>query len=310
MIQQQQQQLIVGAMVFIAVVATGAAFVMLRKAKRSGVQARLDKTGANPASRKQDRNPGDGQKLSGVMGNIGTAVSSGPASATLREQLIQAGYDGPNVPSVYLGTKMVLAVVGVLVALALVAPSSLSSHSKMIAGGGIVVGLFMLPNMVVSSKRKKRCNHIRVYLPHAIDLLEVCASSGMGMDMAWNSVGDEMRQVSPLLADEMVLANLEIRLGAARADAMRHMARRTGADELHSLAAVLVQSERFGTSMSEALTLFAQSMREARSHRAKEAAEKLSVKLMLPMLLFIFPALVLVTAGPAFILLYHALGAH
>jgi tight adherence protein C len=119
-----------------------------------------------------------------------------------------------------------------------------------------------------------------------------------------------MRQVSPSLADEMVLANLEIRLGAARADAMRHMARRTGADELHSLAAVLVQSERFGTSMSEALTLFAQSMREARSHRAQEAAEKMSVKLMLPMLMFIFPALVLVTAGPAFILLYKALGSH
>jgi tight adherence protein C len=302
-----RQEILLGCIVFVAVVATGAAFFMLRKFKRSGVQARLEKTGANPASRdKQTPNAG-AQKISGVMSKVGTAVSSGPASATLREQLVQAGYDGPNVPSVYMGTKLVLAVVGVLVATALIAPSDMSTHGKLIAGGGIVVGMFMLPNFIIGQKRSKRRNHFRSFLPHAIDLLEVCASSGMGMDMAWNSVGEEMRQVSPSLADEMVLAHLEIRLGAARADAMRHMARRTGADELHSLAAVLVQSERFGTSMSEALTLFAQSMREARSHRAQEAAEKMSVKLMLPMLMFIFPALVLVTAGPAFILLYRAL---
>jgi tight adherence protein C len=298
-------------MVFVAVVAVGGGIVMLRNNKRGGVQARLEKTGANPTARsKQSQSAANAEKISGVMGKVGTAVSSGKASATLREQLIQAGYDGPNVPSIYMGTKLVLAVIGVIVAGAIILPSSLSTHARLMVGGGLVGGLFMLPNIIIGQKRSKRRNHFKMYLPHAIDLLEVCASSGMGMDMAWNSVGEEMRQVSPSLADEMVLANLEIRLGAARADAMRHMARRTGADELHSLAAVLVQSERFGTSMSEALTLFAQSMREARSHRAQEAAEKMSVKLMLPMLMFIFPALVLVTAGPAFILLYKALGSH
>src|SRR5581483_2241142 len=105
--------------------------------------------------------------------------------------------------------------------------------------------------------------------------------------------------VSPVLADEMALTNLEIHLGAARADAMRAMASRTGAEELSSLVAILVQSERFGTSIIEALRIFAMSMRENRSMHSQEEAEKMAVKLIFPMVLFIFPAMLMVLAGPA-----------
>jgi tight adherence protein C len=121
----------------------------------------------------------------------------------------------------------------------------------------------------------------------------------MGLDMGWNAVADESRRVSDTLADEMALTNLEMHLGANRTSAMRHMVERTGVDELGSLVAVLVQSERFGTSITEALRTFAKSMREIRSQRAQECAEKMAVKLIFPMVLFIFPVTFIVVGGPA-----------
>jgi len=123
----------------------------------------------------------------------------------------------------------------------------------------------------------------------------------------WNAVTAEMHTVSSILADEMALTNLEMHLGAPRALAMRHLADRTKADELASLVAVMVQSERFGTSMSDAMRTFASSMREQRSHKAQEEAETMAVKLIFPMIIFLFPAVVLVTAGPAGISLVHAI---
>jgi tight adherence protein C len=132
-------------------------------------------------------------------------------------------------------------------------------------------------------------------------------TSGMGMDQAWNAVTDQIRGVSPTLADEMALTNLEMHLGASRAEAMRHMAERTGATELGSLVVCLAQAERFGTSMQTALRNFAGSMREARSYRAQEAAEKMAIKLLFPMVILVFPPAVIVMAGPAVMKLFKAL---
>jgi tight adherence protein C len=127
------------------------------------------------------------------------------------------------------------------------------------------------------------------------------------MDMAWNAVADEIRRVSGVLADEMALANLEVHLGVQRPDAMRHMAERTGAAEISSLVAMLVQTERFGTSIGVALKTFAESIREQRSLLAQETAEKMAVKLIVPMVVLIFPAIVIVMAGPAAMELYKML---
>ena len=167
---------------------------------------------------------------------------------------------------------------------------------------GILCGgamLFLIPNLVVHHRRTKRRREVRAHLPDALDLLEICVSAGMGLDLAWNSVADEIRGVSPTLADEMALTNFEIHLNAPRAAAMRHMAERTRADELSSLVAVLVQSERFGTSIGEALRTFSESMRDSRSQQAEETAEKMVVKLLFPMILLIFPAIFIVICGPA-----------
>jgi tight adherence protein C len=151
----------------------------------------------------------------------------------------------------------------------------------------------------VTIRRHKRTGDVRRNLPDAIDLLEICVSSGMGLDMAWNAVCDEFRGVSAILADEMALSNLEMHLGAPRADAMRNMAKRTGVEDISSLVATLVQSERFGTSVSQALRTYADAMRQERSCRAEEAAEKLAIKLLFPMVMFIFPCMFLVILGPA-----------
>jgi tight adherence protein C len=163
--------------------------------------------------------------------------------------------------------------------------------------GGI--GPFFLPNLVVLARERKRREETRRYLPDVVDLLEICVSSGIGLDMAWNMVAEQIHHVSPVLATAMDLSNFEIHLGATRTEAMRNMAMRTGADQLSSLATILVQSERFGTSVAVALREFADSMREERRMTAEESAEKMAVKLIVPMVLFIFPAIIIVTIGPA-----------
>lgn len=238
-----------------------------------------------------------------TVGRIGHVVSAGKSSRELKQKLAMAGYHGSSATTVFMGAKMLMFAVGIT------AFSLVFANVEL----GLIVKLFLIltsgavmsfvPNIVVEAKRGKRCEEIRTNLPDAIDLLEICVSSGMGLDMAWNAVADEFRSVSPTFADEMELTNLEIGLGVARADAMRHMAERTGADDLTSLVALLVQSERFGAGVVDALRMFAKTMRDTRTQRAEEAAEKTTVKLLFPMVMFIFPALMMVMVGPALLML-------
>jgi len=139
-------------------------------------------------------------------------------------------------------------------------------------------------------------------------MLEICVSAGMGLDAAWNNVAEESRKVSPVLADEMELTNLEINLGLGRAIAMRHMAERTNVPDISSLVALLIQAERFGASVVEALKGYAETMRELRRQGAGEEAGKMAVKLIFPMVLFVFPPLLMVMVGPALIGLFQTLG--
>jgi tight adherence protein C len=178
-----------------------------------------------------------------------------------------------------------------------------------VLGIAMISALFsFLPNFWVSVRRDRRRLDVQIHLADAVDLLEICVSSGMGLDMAWNSVSDEMRRVSTTLADEMALTNLEIHLGAPRAQAMRNMAARTGAEEISSMVATIVQSDRFGTSIADALRVFATSMREQRSQKAEEAAEKMAVMLLFPMVLCIFPAMLIVVAAPSVITFFKTVG--
>ncbi len=305
------EQLIIPILAGFAVMLVGAAILVARQMRRAPLQERLrqlEGTRDQAASTIEPpisdaRNP----RLSEVVGSIGSVITSGSTSLTLQQQLTQAGYHNPRAAAIYFGAKMILLIVGVLSSSGLVVPTQLAPHTKLLLIAMCSIILFFIPNTVVSSRRSRRRSEVRRHLPDAVDLLEICASAGMGLDMAWNSVTDEVRPVSSILADEMALTNLEIHLGANRATAMRHMAQRTGAEELSSLVAVLVQSERFGTSIGDALRTYAGAMREARSQYAQESAEKMAVKLIFPMVMFIFPAVVMVMAGPGFMMLYRAL---
>jgi tight adherence protein C len=199
----------------------------------------------------------------------------------------------------FIGTKILLLFAGLGLGLALTYSLRWTTATKSLAVLGGATFLFFVPNMIVRMKGNRRTSEIRVCLPDAVDLLEICVSSGMGLDQAWNVVTEKISSVSMLLGDEMAYTNLEIHMGAPRSLAMRHLGDRTGCQEASSLAAALTQSEQFGTSIAETLKTFAGSMRENRSMLAQEFAEKLAVKLLFPLVFLIFPAIIIVVCGPA-----------
>lgn len=250
---------------------------------------------------------GSGRLLS-VVRRAGEAAAPRGVSQRLREHLASAGYHHPTSAELYMGSKILLLVVGIVGIGLLLIPLSMGGQFKLLLIAIGAVLLFFVPNMVVSARRARRRQQIYTHLPDVVDMLEICVSAGMGLDAAWNSVSDEIRRVSDHMSDEMELTNLEINLGTPRAVAMRHMAERTGVDDISSLVTLLLQSERFGASIVDALRTFARSLREIRSQRAEERAEKMAVKLLFPMVFFIFPVLFVVMVGPAVIVMMQSLG--
>jgi len=286
---------------FVSVICLGGALLTSISARRHAVRSRLLVPEGDVG---YSDDSGDKLTLVTTVARIGSMVSSRETSSGLRKQMTKAGFHDRNAVTIFLGAKMFLLVAGLIVLGVLATFIEAPVGLKVLFAMGGATGLFFVPNILVQLRCRNRCAEVRHHLPAMIDLLEICVSGGMGLDMAWNSVADEIRTVSPLLADEMALTNLETHLGADRAVAVRNMAERTGADELSRLVAVLVQTQRFGTSVSEALRIFAASMRELRSQRAEESAETMSVKLLFPMILFIFPVVLVVAIGPACITLY------
>ena len=167
---------------------------------------------------------------------------------------------------------------------------------------------YYLPNIWLWQKTDKRKENILNALPDALDLLVVCVEAGMGLDSAINRVAKDSQAGSPELSDELHFMTLELRAGKSRRDALRNLALRINLDEVKSLVTLLIETEKFGTSMAEALRVYSDSYRIQRQQRAEEVAAKLPVKLLIPLGLFIFPALFVVILGPAFISIYRALG--
>ncbi len=285
---------VLGFLTGLSVLTLGSAVLIAWKQRSETVQARRRVL-------REANAPDDTAKPSyvGWLARLGNMLSAGRFSRQLQQDLAHAGFHGPNTAAVYLGYKVLLFGLGLACGAGLFHFASLPLLPALLCGVFVALLLFMTPNVVISVLRGRRRSEIQRRLPDAVDLLEVCVSSGMGLDMAWHSVTDEIRRVSRVLSDEMELTKLEISLGVSRTEAMRHMAERTGADEISSLVALLVQSERFGASIADALSTFAHSMREIQSRRAEESAEKMAVKLLFPMVLFIFPALLIVMVGPA-----------
>jgi tight adherence protein C len=293
-------QRMIPILVFFTVLALGGAVLLFRGWRRRMLEARLYGTGGGEVAYGGSAGTVSFNQWVNTVDQIGRAVSSSkPPERKLREWLAQAGYYDDASPTIYIGAQLVLAMLG----LALGGALAFSLSVTMLLRAAIFImalsALALLPTLIVTLRRRRRTLEVRRSLPDAIDLLEICVSSGMGLDMAWNAVCDEFRGVSAILADEMALCNLEMHLGAPRADAMRNMAQRTGVEDISSLVGTLVQSERFGTSVSQALRTYADAIRTERSMRAEEAAEKLAIWLLFPMVIFIFPCMFIVILGPA-----------
>ncbi len=288
---------VIPMLAFVVVVAVGASILMIYQHRKARGQMRLleQHIMEEVAEKEQLRKTTFLQFIE----KVGNYVSHGHSTTTLSEQLIRAGYFSRPAPAIYTGIKMLLFIAGLISVTMIVMPVKMYIVTKitLIFLGGTL--LFFIPNIKILMQCKKRSNEISRHLPEAIDLLEICVSSGIGLDMAWNIVSDQIKSVSPILANTMALSNFEIHLGANRVEAMRHMAARTGVEELSSLAAILVQTERFGTSVGVTLQAFASSMRDERNFEVEENAEKMAVKLLIPMVLFIFPAVFITIVGPA-----------
>ena len=165
----------------------------------------------------------------------------------------------------------------------------------------------LAPDALTAVRRMRRREEIARRLPESIELLDVCVATGMGLDAAWSSVARQVRSVSEPVADEMEHTNLELELGVPRSVAVRHMAERTRAEDLSSLVALLIQSDRYGASIVEPLRTYARSVRERHSERAGQVAETLALRLMFPALFLVLPAVLIVTLGPVLLELSHIL---
>ena len=166
---------------------------------------------------------------------------------------------------------------------------------------------YVLPSIMVGQRIKRRQKEMQKALPDALDMLVVSVEAGLGLNQALVRVSEEIDRISPVLSEQLGLVNLEIRAGTAREEALRNLAERTGLQDISSLVGMLIQTERFGTSVAQALRVHADTMRTKRRQRAEEAAAKTTIKLIFPLVFCIFPAMFVVILGPALIQIFHAL---
>jgi len=252
----------------------------------------VDLTGTRSKERDEE---GGYERVVETLKRIGNAVPHMPSEmGKLQTKLVRAGYRGHEAVAVFFGIRLGVAV---LFFAAFATPLFMRPNFgyALVACG---VG-YLLSSMALGRMAKKRQHLIRCGLADALDLLVVSVEAGLGLDQAIQRVGEEIAFAHLDLSNELRLVNLELRAGKGRTDALRGLADRTGVDDLASLVAMLVQTDRFGTSVAQSLRVFADTMRTKRRQRAEEAAAKTGVKMVFPLVFCIFPAIWVVTIGPA-----------
>jgi tight adherence protein C len=235
------------------------------------------------------------QALVGLFKRIGEKVPRNAKElGPLRLRLVQAGYRRDEALTIFFGIRVMFAL-----ALFMFFSSSILARPNMtMALAGLGVG-YVLPGMALARLAKRRAHKIRLSLADALDLLVVSVEAGLGLDQALSRVGAELAFAYPQLSDELKLINLELRAGKPRAEALRNLADRTGVDDLSSLVTMLIQTDKFGTSVAQSLRVYSETLRTKRRQRAEEAAAKTGVKMVFPLVFCIFPAIWVVTIGPA-----------
>jgi tight adherence protein C len=217
----------------------------------------------------------------------------------LKIKLANAGFRSDSAITVYLGLRFASLIFAALIAAAIVLPMRSPPLTKLQYGVLIVGFGFYLPALILWYLRSKRQQEIFLQLPDALDLLVVCVESGLGLDAAMRKVCDEMKDHAKVIAEEFSLANFQLQMGRPRREVLHDLGVRTGVDDVRSLAAILIQADRFGSSIAQALRVQSDSMRTRRRQIAEEKAAKTAVQLIFPLVLFIFPGIFVVLVGPA-----------
>ena len=226
----------------------------------------------------------------------------------LQKQLMQAGIRSSSAPMLFRAFHLLsMAAFPAIVALACAVSARPLANATFYILIAFVVGFF-LPRYVLGKMIRSRQQLVRWGLADALDLMVISIEAGLGLNAAMMKVASELKEVHPDICDEFELANLEIRVGRDREEALRNLAERTGVDDLRSLVAMLIQTDKFGSSIGKAIRAYSDSMRTKRRQRAEQAAQKAAVKLLFPLACFLFPTLFIAILGPAALQLMDTLG--
>jgi tight adherence protein C len=294
--------MILAIVVFVTVVLVVFAFGAAVAMPSSVLGARLRALGGQPAQSPEKATLKVRERLEQALDPISKAIPLSPSDVTrTRAWLIQAGLRESRHVSYYFGSRLLLAALG---AAGVVAVSGFSSLPLLVC---VPAFGFFIPRFFLKRMIKDRQQRIRIALPDALDLTVICVEAGLALDQAMMRVGKDLHHAHPDLSDEFHLVNLEMRAGKPRAEALRNLVDRTGVDDLRALVATLIQTDRFGTSVAQALRVHSDSLRTARRQRAEEKAAKTTIKMVPPLVLFILVPFLFVTVGPALIQAYHSL---
>ena len=297
---------IVPLLVFAAIVMGIWALLSMISQRNSRATERLARI-SRPASLAEIEDPATLAKKERFQGVMETAKAlSAPLMPqteleqnALKVRLANAGFRSDSAVSVYLGLRFASLMLFFLISMAIALPNfgfALKSLYWIVGLTGIG---FYLPNIVLWWLRRKRQQEIFLTLPDALDLLVVCVESGLGLDAALRKVCDEMKNHAKIICEELSLANFQLQIGRPRREVLHDLGVRTGVDDVRSLAAILIQADRFGSSIAQALRVQSDSMRTRRKQLAEEKAAKTAVQLIFPLVLFIFPGIFVVLVGPA-----------
>jgi tight adherence protein C len=290
--------ILVFATVVMAVFAFGAAAVT----PSSVLGARLRALGGQQ-SQAQENKPAIRERIEQALDPISKAIPLSPSDVSrTRKWLIQAGFRDAIDVNYYFGARVLMALVGFVGVAAFLGVS----NPMLLIGVGALG--FILPRFILKRMIRDRQQRIRLALPDALDLTVICVEAGLALDQALMRVGQDLHHAHPDLSDEFHLVNLEMRAGKPRAEALRNLVDRTGVDDIRALVGTLIQTDRFGTSVAQALRVHSDSLRTERRQRAEEQAAKTTIKMVPPLVIFVLPSIIFVTIGPAVIGLIRELG--
>jgi len=225
----------------------------------------------------------------------------------LKIKLTNAGFRGESAGNIFLGLKFLLLVVGLFIGAGTIFGLGEVSKKTLMSGIMIAGFFFYIPDLVVWFCAKRRMDMVFRGLPDALDMMVVCVEAGLGLDQAMRRVAEEMKRTYWVIAEEFGLANFQLQMGRPRAEVLHELGVRTGVSDLRALAAVIIQADKFGSSVAQALRVQSDSMRVRRRQIAEEKAAKTAVKLIFPLVLFIFPGIFVVLVGPAAITMINQL---